>query len=43
MQKAWADNNPVWVHGWLVRIETGLIEEISIDQEMPNTLSLFKF
>jgi hypothetical protein len=30
------------VHGWLARIETGEIEEISLDEQMPNALNNYK-
>lgn len=31
------------VHGWLFRVETGFIEEVSIDQSIPHEMSkIFK-
>ncbi|CAD8152227.1 unnamed protein product [Paramecium pentaurelia] len=38
VQKAWQKGNPVMVHGWLFRVETGYIEELLIDQHTPEEM-----
>ncbi|CAD8211435.1 unnamed protein product [Paramecium pentaurelia] len=39
VQKSWQDGHPVMVHGWLFRVETGYIEELQIDENIPENLS----
>ncbi|CAD8140390.1 unnamed protein product [Paramecium pentaurelia] len=35
IQKSWQKGNPIMVHGWLFRVETGYIEELLIDSQTP--------
>lgn len=35
VQKSWLNGNPIMVHGWILRVESGLIEEISQDVGIP--------
>ncbi|CAK76095.1 unnamed protein product (macronuclear) [Paramecium tetraurelia] len=39
VQKSWQDGHPVMIHGWLFRVETGYIEELQIDESIPENLS----
>ncbi|CAD8057224.1 unnamed protein product [Paramecium sonneborni] len=39
IQKSWQKGNPVMVHGWLFRVETGYIEELLIDSQTPEEMS----
>lgn len=52
IQKSWQDGHrniiiyihlAVMVHGWVFRVETGFIEELSLDESIPEELSkIFK-
>ncbi|CAD8126716.1 unnamed protein product [Paramecium sonneborni] len=39
VQKSWQDGHPVMIHGWLLRVETGYIEEVQTDENIPENLS----
>ncbi|CAD8183763.1 unnamed protein product [Paramecium pentaurelia] len=39
VQKSWEIGHPVMVHGWLLRVETGYIEELQVDENIPESLS----
>ncbi|CAD8138609.1 unnamed protein product [Paramecium octaurelia] len=43
VQKSWQEGHPVMVHGWLFRVETGFIEELSLEDSIPEEMSkIFK-
>ena len=35
IQKSWNQGNPIWVHGWVIRVETGYVDELTLDDSMP--------
>lgn len=43
VQKSWKKGHPVWVHGWIFRVETGYLEEIVVETHMPTFLRVFQF
>ena len=43
VQKSWKKGHPVWVHGWIFRVETGYLDELIVESAMPSFLSVFQF
>ena len=43
VQQAWRNGTPVWIHGWVFKVETGKLEELVVEYEMPAQLSVFQF
>lgn len=35
IQKSWDQGRPIWVHGWMIRVETGYVEELTMNDSMP--------
>ncbi|KAM3130274.1 hypothetical protein pb186bvf_017669 [Paramecium bursaria] len=39
VQRAWSRQQQIMIHGWLLKVETGYIEEIEADDTLPNDLA----
>ncbi|KAM3141960.1 hypothetical protein pb186bvf_005833 [Paramecium bursaria] len=39
IQKSWNSGHPIMIHGWLFRVETGVVEQLSLDEQFPIELS----
>lgn len=43
IQKAYSEGNHIMVHGWVIRLKTGLVDELQVQHHMPESLKVFRY